>query len=336
MHKAEPELPGLEQKTHFLLSPAVYPEETTTVRLVETHMARVFLTDHFVYKMKKPVCFDFLDFSSLDKRYGVCSEELRLNRRLTDGVYLDVVPLRLSKDGHLSLGESGTPVEWLVKMRRLREQDCLPQQIDRATAASLGPLLQRLRDFYRSVVPVPLSAAQYLSRLRQRIERVRTGLSTPELALNAAEIDGLAARLTEFAYSHRALIGGRAEHGHIVEGHGDLRPEHCFLTEPPQVIDCLEFNRDLRCVDPLDELCYLALECELLGRPDLCALIVSSYSDDGPPDSALVQFYQCYRAFLRAQLAAAHLLDDEVTMPDKWRRKTRMYLDAAARCLRKN
>ena len=331
MHTANAELPGLEQKTRFLLSPDSYPEGTSSVRLEETHMARLFLTDKFVYKMKKPVCFHYLDFSSLDKRYGVCSEELRLNRRLTDGVYLDLVPLRLSAGGRLSLGPSGTPVEWLVKMRRLREQDCLTQQIDRVSAHSLAPLLQRLRDFHRSAASLPLSAAQYLARLRQRIETVRLGLRAPELALDGGEIDGLAAALVDFIHAHSALIGERAENGHIVEGHGDLRPEHCFLTEPPQIIDCLEFNRDLRCLDPLDELCYLALECELLGRPDLCGLIVSSYSDDGAPDSALVRFYQCYRAFLRAQLAAAHLLDNEVTATKKWQRMTRIYLDAAAR-----
>ncbi|HEY8568373.1 hypothetical protein [Microbulbifer sp.] len=333
MRTADSELPSLEEKTRFLLAPGSYPEGTASVCLMETHMARLFLTDNLVYKMKKPVRFNYLDFSSLDKRYGVCSEELRLNRRLTDGVYLDVVPLRLTAAGSLSLGQSGTPVEWLVKMRRLREDDCLSQQIDRASAQSLAPLLQRLQDFYRLAAPLPLSAAQYLTRLRQRIETVRSGLRTPALALDGAEIDGLAARLVAFTHSHCALVGGRAENGHIVEGHGDLRPEHCFLTEPPQIIDCLEFNRDLRCVDPLDELCYLALECELLGRPDLCASIVGSYSEDGAPDPALVRFYQCYRAFLRAQLAAAHLLDEVVPNPDKWRRKTRIYLAAAARCL---
>ena len=329
----EPGLPGLEEKTQFLLSPEVYPEATATVCVVETHMARVFLTDNFVYKMKKPVRFDYLDFSSLDKRYGVCSEELRLNRRLTDGVYLDVVALRLTANGRLSLGEGGTPVEWLVKMRRLRDEDCLRQHIDDIAAGAIAPLLQRLQDFYRTAVVVPLTASQYLARLRDRIDTVRCGLRTPELALDAAEIDALAARLTEITHTCHRALGRRATQGHVVEGHGDLRPEHCFLSEPPQIIDCLEFNRDLRCVDPLDELCYLALECELLGRPDLSARIVASYAEDGAPHVELVGFYQGYRGFLRAQLAAAHLLDEEVAEPDKWRRQTRRYLDAAARAL---
>ncbi|WP_295803358.1 hypothetical protein [uncultured Microbulbifer sp.] len=331
MPPGDTELPDLEEKTRFLLAPDSYPEATTAVRLQETHMARVFLTDQFVYKMKKPVRFSFLDFSSLDRRYGVCCEELRLNRRLTDDIYLNVVPLRLAAAGELSLGEVGTPVEWLVKMRRLQQEDCLTQQIERVTAESLMPLLQRLQGFYRAAVPLPITGAQYRARMRQRIDSVRAGLRTPALGLDAAEIDGLAASLDDFTRTRSRLIDKRIARSPIIEGHGDLRPEHCFLTSPPQIIDCLEFNRDLRCVDPLDELCYLALECELLGRTDLGATIVDSYSDDGAPDPALVHFYQCYRALLRAQLAAAHLLDAEVPNPDKWYRKTRIYLDAAGR-----
>lgn len=329
MRSAHIELPGLEEKTQFLLKPEVYPEETASVRLVETHMARIFLTDHFVYKMKKPVHFSYLDFSSLDKRYGACSEELRLNRRLTDDVYLEVVAIRMSAANGLRLSGTGTPVEWLVKMRRLPEKACLAEQIGAIQVQALEPILQRLKNFYRTAAPISLTADQYLTRLRQRVESVRQGLCVEKLALDRIEIQSLTASLTAFTHSHGKLIGQRVATGPIVEGHGDLRPEHCFLTQPPQVIDCLEFNYALRCVDPLDELCYLALECELLGRSDLATIIVNSYSMDGAPDPRLVDFYQCYRALLRAQLAAAHLLDDDITDISKWQRKTRMYLNAA-------
>ena len=321
-------IPDLDDKTRFLLAADSYPEGTTSVRMVETHMARVFLTDHCAYKMKKPVRSSYLDFSSLDKRYGVCSEELRLNRRLTDDVYLGVVPLRLAAGG-LSLGETGTPVEWLVKMRRLPAAASLPAQIGRIGSDDLAPLLQRLQRFYRDAAPVPISARQYLERLREQTAARCEALQHPELGQDRGEIASIARSLTDFTRVHGELLGGRATAGPIVEGHGDLRPEHCFLTSPPQIIDCLEFNRSLRCVDPLDELCYLALECELLGREDLAATVLDSCG--APPAEPLVHFYKCYRAFLRAQLAAAHLQDGDVAEPAKWRAKTRIYLDAAAR-----
>lgn len=331
MDQIDADRPDLEEKTRFLRSPDSYPEGTASVRAVETHMARVFLTDRHAYKMKKPVRTRYLDFSSLDKRYGVCREELRLNRRLTDGVYLDLVPLRLTAEAHLSLGEQGTPVEWLVKMRRLPQGECLAERIGALSAAGLQPLLDRLRDFYRQAEVIPLTADQYLQRLRRHTERCRDDLLLPELQQDGGEIRSLAASLLDYTRRHSALLGERAESGLIVEGHGDLRPEHCFLTEPPQVIDCLEFNRDLRWVDPLDELSYLALECELLGREDLAEAIVRS-SPGVPPDS-LSPFYKASRAFLRARLAAAHLLDGsrykETGEADKWLLKTRTYLDAA-------
>jgi len=321
-------IPDLDDKTHFLLNPASYPEGTTSVRLVETHMARVFLTDHFAYKMKKPVRSSYLDFSSLDKRYAVCLEEVRLNRRLTDNVYLNAVPLRLDAPGRLTLGDSGTPVEWLVHMRRLPEAASLPQRIAALSTAELAPLLQRLQDFYRAAVPIPLTGSQYLGRLRRQVDSLRAALLAPELAqkltLDRGAIEEVARALVAFCEQRQALLDERG--ARIVEGHGDLRPEHCFLTAPPQVIDCLEFNRTLRCVDPLDELSYLALECELLGRADLAAQVVRS-AGDAP--AALVAFYQCYRALLRAQLAAAHLQDGRVAEPDKWRHKAHTYLDAA-------
>lgn len=324
-------IPGLHDKTRFLLSPASYPEGAGRVELVETHMARVFLTERFAYKMKKPVRSSYLDFSTLDKRYGDCREELRLNRRLTDDVYLDLVALRLTPENRLTLGEPGVPVEWLVKMRRLPEEASLPRRIDDATAETLAPLLRRLCDFYRDAEVIPLTGEQYQRRLRQHCEQLRRDLLAPELGLAADEIEDIARALLDFIRHQSELLARRADGGKIVEGHGDLRPEHCFLTDPPQIIDCLEFSRPLRCIDPVDELGYLALECELLGRKDLGEVLVEDYCDDAGDrvPEALLRFYKGRRAFLRAQLAAAHLQDGEVPEPDKWRRKTRSYLDAA-------
>ncbi|WP_250460532.1 hypothetical protein [Microbulbifer litoralis] len=331
MDPIDADRPALEEKTRFLLSVDSYPEGTGSVRLVETHMARVFLTDRHAYKMKKPVRTRYLDFSSLDKRYGVCRQELRLNRRLTDNVYLDVVPLRLVGGDRLSLGGAGTPVEWLVKMRRLAREDCMVARIDALATADLVPLLERLCAFYRRAPVIPLTAEQYLLRLRRHSGQFRDDLLLPQLAQDRGEIRELAASLLDYTHRSGTLLGERAESGLIVEGHGDLRPEHCFLCAPPQVIDCLEFSRDLRCLDPLDELSYLALECELLGRGDLAAAVVSSYCGAESPADSLSPFYKAYRAFLRARLAAAHLLDEDVDEPDKWLRKTRAYLDAAQR-----
>ncbi|SDK44668.1 Aminoglycoside phosphotransferase family enzyme [Microbulbifer yueqingensis] len=326
----------LEAKTAFLLSPGSYPGFAGTVELVETHMARVFLTDRYAYKMKKAVRTDYLDFSTLALREHACREELRLNRRLTSEVYLAVVPLSLGSDGRLRLGDhddegNGEVVEWLVKMRRLPLETCLTECIAEVSAAELAPLLRHLCDFYRAAQPLAVDPVAYLRGLQQQVEHHRQQLLAPGLGLEQAGIHAVADFLLAVTRREAGLLGQRAVDGRIVEGHGDLRPEHCFLTEPPQVIDCLEFNFALRCVDPLDELGYLALECELLGRRDLGDDILSAYrrACADPAPALLEYFYKAYRALVRAQLAAAHLQDGAIAEPQKWRAKARRYLDAA-------
>ena len=123
----------------------------------------------------------------------------------------------------------------------------------------------------------------------------------------------------------------RAQQARLVEGHGDLRPEHICLIAEPVVIDCLEFNRDLRILDPLDELAYLALECERLGAPALGARVLNYYIDvSGDRSEAdLMRFYTVYRACLRATLAIWHTDDDTVDDHDKWRTRARDYLELA-------
>ncbi|UHQ54067.1 hypothetical protein [Microbulbifer sp. YPW16] len=330
----KPAPPDLDTKTRFLLAPGSYAGDTTAVELVETHMARVFLTDRHAYKMKKPVQTAFLDFSTLALREADCREELRLNRRLTTGVYLAVVPLCQRPDGQLQLADSGghgEVVEWLVKMRRLSEAQNLAARGREVTGEELAPLVRRLCDFYRSAPPLAVDPVAYVTDLREHVELRRTALLAPELGLPAAGIHALADFLVTFTRREAPLLAQRAVDGRIVEGHGDLRPEHCFLTEPPQIIDCLEFNRDLRSIDPLDELGYLALECELLGRRDLGDGILASYrrACADPAPALLEYFYKAYRALVRAQLAAAHLQDGVVAEPQKWRDKTSRYLDAA-------
>jgi aminoglycoside phosphotransferase family enzyme len=110
--------PTLADKVAYLSRPESYGEGVGAVEVIETHMSYVFLVERLVYKLKKPVRYPFLDFSTLDARRFNCQEELRLNRRLARSVYLAVVPLSISSRG-LDLEGTGEPVEWLVKMRRL-------------------------------------------------------------------------------------------------------------------------------------------------------------------------------------------------------------------------
>ena len=328
-------VPSLADKVAFLKQPGHYPESTRRVEAVETHMSWVFLTDAFAYKLKKPVRYDYLDFSTLEARRLDCEAELRLNRRLAAVVYLAVVPLLLAADGSLSLDGEGQPADWLVRMRRLPAERMLDTLIRQraVTEDSIQELARKLTVFYASSATEPINAEAYRQRLAGKIAECLRELSRPEFSLPTDRLVHIAQAQLAFLQQHAARLDARVAQGRIVEGHGDLRPEHVCLLSEPVVVDCLEFKRDFRILDPLDELGYLALECERLGMPEIGPWLLVAYgeaSGDRWPAS-LLHFYQSYRASLRAELAIWHLLDDGRHPPQKWIRTTHEYLDLAER-----
>ena len=327
--------PSLADKVAFLKQTSSYPESTTQVGVVETHMSWVFLTDAFAYKLKKPVRYDYLDFSSLEARRLDCEAELRLNRRLATEVYLGVVPLLMSADGGLSLSGEGQPADWLVKMRRLPTERMLDTLIRQRAVSedAIRELAQKLAAFYAGAQPEPMYVEEYRQRLAGQIADSLRELSKPEFNLPQERLLRIAEKQSACLQQQAALLDERVAHGRIVEGHGDLRPEHVCLLPEPVVVDCLEFKRDFRILDPLDELGYLALECERLGMPEIGVWLLAGYAEasgDRWP-LPLLHFYQSCRASLRAKLAIWHLCDDGRHPPQKWVRAAHEYLDLAER-----
>jgi len=331
-HSEPPALPSLADKVAFLRQPGSYPEPTRAVEAIETHMSWVFLTDAHAYKLKKPVRYDYLDFSTLEARRIDCDEELRLNRRLAPEVYLAVVPLMLDANGCLNL-QHGQPVEWLVQMRRLPAERMLDSAIRRRAVAEgeVRGLARRLAAFYAGVAPEPISAEDYRRRLAAEIAWNLHELTAPEFGLPAQRVNRIAEVQSAFLQSHAVLLDERVAQGRIVEGHGDLRAEHVCLMPEPLVIDCLEFRRDFRIVDPLDELGSLVLDCTRLGMPEIGPWLLAAYAEasgDRWP-APLLHFYLSCRASLRARLAIWHLRDDGRQPPEKWVRVAHEYLDLA-------
>jgi uncharacterized protein len=299
----------------------------------ETHMSWVFLTDERVYKLKKPVRFPYLDFSTLAQREAACRAELRLNRRLAPDVYLDVVPLVRSAGG-LAIGGGGEPVDWLVVMRRLDERNMLENSLieGRIETWQLDRVVAVLAQFYRRVQPVFISPAVRLPEWRRSLDYNRRVLLDARLRMPAGLVQRIDRVQRRFLDRRFELIAARIRDRKIVDGHGDLRPEHVWLGDPVRIIDCIEFNSRLRAVDPFDEVAFLSLECERLGAAWAGAYIERRMRltlKHGAPDE-LIAFYRCHRAMLRARLAIAHLLEPDPRTPEKWPRLARRYLDLAA------
>ena len=263
--------PGLGAKVAFLSRPESYAEPTKRVEVLETHMSWVFLTDTTAWKLKKPVRSRYLDFSTEAARRLDCEEELRLNRRLSEGVYVDSVPLSLDARGGLRLGDGAQVVDWLVKMRRLPGERMLDRLLRERVLQreDLSRMIERLARFYRDAVPVTMLPAQYRARFVAEIAENRRELAAPAYGLPLEWVEATCAQQLALLERQARLFDERVVAGRIVEAHGDLRPEHICLEESPQIIDCLEFSRELRLLDPADELGFLALECERLGAPEL-------------------------------------------------------------------
>jgi len=325
--------PALAAKVRFLADPRNYSGATGRVETIETHMSWVFLTDRHAWKLKKPVRQSYLDFSTEAARHHYCVEELRLNRRLTQDVYLETVPLTIDAGGRLRLGPGGAVVDWLVKMRRLPAERMLDRMIraGSAHADDVRRIVGTLCRFYRDCAPVAMGESEYRERFAAGIADNLAELGLSEFALPLSIIEPICARQRAFLERAGALLDARVRDRRIVEAHGDLRPEHICLEQEPQIIDCLEFSLDLRLLDTADELAFLALECERLGAAwmrrsvfETCAEL----SGDAPPD-ALVHFYQSCRACLRAKIAIWHLKEPSLTDPSKWTTQAHEYLRLA-------
>jgi uncharacterized protein len=326
--------PTLDQKVEFLGRPEAYSTVAPDVTRRETHMSWVFLAGECVYKLKKPVRFPYLDFSTLSLRESACRAELQLNRRLAPEVYLGVVPLVATAQG-LSIGGSGVAVDWLVVMRRLDEGETLEHRIQAGRIATwqLDRLAATLLQFYRRAIPVALEPVRYLSDWHRALAYNRRVLLDPRLGCPAGLVRHVDAVLRKFLSRRSGLLEARVLAQRIIDGHGDLRPEHIFLGDPVKIIDCLEFNARLRAVDPVDEIAFLSLECERLGAAwageHVRRRVLGGFHDDGGSEELLL-FYRCQRASLRARLAIAHLLEPNPRTPEKWPRLAHTYLRIAA------
>lgn len=325
---------SLADKVAFLAGLGAYPGDGGPVETRETHMSWVFLTDRHAYKLKKPMRQERLDFGTLERRRFFCAEEVRLNRRLAPDVYLGALALTSQEDGTLALEGPGRTVDWVVMMRRLPaggtlEARALAGTLDQAHVAAVASLMA---GFYAGLVPEPVAPADYRRRFRRMLAETQRELRRPLFALPVDVVDRAVDRLARFVDVEAERLDARSRAQRIVEGHGDLRPEHVYLEPELVVCDCLEFDRDLRLIDPVDELGFLALECDLIGATHVHDWLFEAYgaaTGDWPPED-LVAFHKGCRALQRAKLAAWHLDEPDCRDPDRWRDRAHDYLELAA------
>ena len=324
---------SIKEKVDFLKQPDVYPEYVNEVKTKETHMSWVFLAGNFVYKLKKPIKYKFQDLSTIELRYRNCLEEVRLNQALAKEIYLKVLPLVLGDDGKLYLEKEGKIVDWLIKMKRIPDEHMLDYLIksNQVEEEQIIDAAKFLANFYKKSIPFEIFPDQYMKKLEQEIIDTYKELLNQHFDLPLIQIESIFKILLHYLFKHFTLFDKRIFTRRIIEGHGDLRPEHIRIVPYPVIIDCLEFSKELRILDAAEELSYLAMECEKLGNSRVGQLFFDTYvkeSGDLIPGD-LILFYKGKRAFLRAYLVARHMAEPAYKDKSKWFSSANAYLNLA-------
>jgi len=305
-----------------LKKPGFYPHPVERVDFIQTHISSVFLTGGLVYKLKKPVNFGFLDFTSLEKRRRYCQEELRLNRRLAPSVYLRVEPINW--DGaRLSLGGPGEAVDYVVVMRQLEAR---LMGLEVLARGELGPghiqgLVELLAPFYQRAATGPgVDEHGGLETVRFNTEEnFQQTEAYVGLCLSRDRFEEIRDYTRRFLEENRDFLARRAAQGRIRECHGDLHLANICFEDPPVVFDCIEFNERFRCSDVAADLAFLAMDLDFQGLPDLSKRLVEGYvARSGDKELIkLIDFYKCYRAYVRAKIHSFTFDDPGVPGPAK-------------------
>jgi len=297
-----------EQINKLLLN-GKFPESKCFPELVETHISWVIICSRFAYKIKKPIHYSFLDFSTISQRKYYCEREIVLNRRLTDDIYLGIQPVK-QQPGCFLIGEgAGDIIDYAVcmqKMERGRQMDLLLKKGE-VTDKDMHKLAERIAGFHKVAAIIHekdvLDIQKKFADLNGEIKYLQNSFGD-----DSANIIRQAMAISDhFNEKNKNLLAERLKAGYFRDCHGDLHSRNIFLLQTPQAFDCIEFNDDYRQIDVLNEIAFLCMDLDALGRKDLSCLFLDCYDHLFPTlktaaDRKLFIYYKSYRANIRAKV----------------------------------
>lgn len=298
-----------------LLNPAAYGPDVHvgSIELVETHISWVLLADDYAYKVKKPIRFGFLDFSTLELRQRYCEEELRINRRYSPELYLAVTPITGSPEQPRCPGP-GPVIEYAVQMRRFPAMDLFDQRLatGRLASAHIVALAECLAHFHQSLPADRQDCIAYrCERLRQQVmdnfPLIRSQLQTVQDIIELQRLRAWTASQLEQLWP--ALLS-RITGGQVRECHGDLHLGNIvWFAGQPKLFDGIEFDADLRWIDTMSEIAFPIMALERHGAHDLAYGFLNRYLEltGDYAGVAVLDFYRMYRAMVRAKIAILRL-----------------------------
>ncbi len=301
-----------------LMDPGALPDRTKSVRLIQTHISFVLVADDFVYKIKKPVDFGFLDFSTIDKRKYYCQREIELNSRFSQDLYLGVLPVFFDGKGYKIGEKKGEVVDYTVKMRRLPDNILMKSYYERGALQD-----SHLKEIAKAIAGFHLKA-QRNPEIDKFGEPDVFKFTTDENFEQTEKYQGITIREKDFKSirqwtdryfeENRGLFFERIKTEKIRDCHGDLHMEHVCLTSPVSMFDCIEFNDRLRYTDVLADIGFLLMDLEYRGGRRFADTLWKSYSEitgDGEMMS-LLSFYKVYRAYVRGKVNSFQIDDEQI------------------------
>lgn len=313
---------GLPQFVTDLLSTDAYDHAADDVGLIQTHISYVLLAGEFAYKIKKPLDLGFLDYSMLERRRRMCEEEVRLNRRLCDGIYLGVVAITRAEDGTHRIEGTGEVIEYAVCMRLVPHEATMlllleSRELKREHLASLASKIalfhERADDGERIASFGRVGAVRF--NWRENFEQTTALVGR---TLTGAQFDHVRAYVDRFLDEQGVLIEERADTGRVRDGHGDLRADSVVFAPEGSVcvMDCIEFNERLRCGDIASDVAFLAMDLEFRGYRREADEFVSLYIEESDNDEtlpAMMNFYRVYRAYVRGKVDSMQIEEPEIS-----------------------
>jgi len=310
-------MPELEALVKALSNPKAYPHSPKSVELVQTQISFVFLAGDYVYKVKKPVDFGFLDFTTLEKRRFYCNQEVVLNRRLCSNIYLGVVGIT-KKGRSFTVEGSGKEVEFAVKMRPLPYQRMMDRmlQSDQVTKQMVEKVAIRLVEFHRKA---EISEEQAkIGGLDTVTRNAEENFSQVSSYVNQTITQGQYERIRDYTHSflkrNSALFAKRVKEGAIRDCHGDLHAAHICFINGICIFDCIEFNDRFRYIDVASEVAFLCMDLDYHGHPGLAGHFAEVYvrASGDKELLKLLNFYKCYRAYVRGKVESFQLDDPHI------------------------
>ena len=321
-----------------LLNPEIYPDRPRAIKFIETHISALFLTGNYVYKVKKPVDFGFLDFTSLEKRKYFCEQEVKLNRRLSPDIYLGVE--RITEEGdRILLGGQGKLLEYAVKMRQIPEEFLMDKLLEKkqVTSKMIESVSEKLVQFY--------FLAETNDRIKSfaRPERLKQDTDENfgqtekyiEVTISREVYGEVKKRTNDFFETKMEIFYQRIATDRIRDCHGDLRLEHIFWGEEVSIFDCIEFNERFRYTDVAADIAFLAMDLDYHNREDLSEHLIRAYIGESGDHELMevLDFYKCYRAYVRGKVESFRLDDPHIPEEEKKgaQERARKYFNLAYR-----